>query len=93
MHGHWLKKNQISGDYIAIDIPPTRFNTTVRMLFDVGFSGFNVTIPHKEQALAFADDMPARARRSGAANTVSKRDRGKIGAENTDRDGFDTTHP
>jgi len=90
MHGHWLKKNQISGDYIAIDIPPMRFNTTVRMLFDVGFSGFNVTIPHKEQALAFADDMSSRAHRIGAANTLIKRDSGKISADNTDGYGFMT---
>ena len=90
MHGHWLKKNQVSGDYIAIDIPPMRFNTTVRMLFDVGFSGFNVTIPHKVQALAFADDMSSRAHRIGAANTLVKMDSGKISADNTDGYGFMT---
>ena len=90
MHGHWLKKNQVSGDYIAIDIPPMRFNTTVRMLFDVGFSGFNVTIPHKVQALAFADDMSSRAHRIGAANTLIKMDSGKISADNTDGYGFMT---
>jgi len=90
MHGHWLKKNQVSGDYIAIDIPPMRFNTTVRMLFDVGFSGFNVTIPHKEQALALADDMSSRAHRIGAANTLIKMDSGKISADNTDGYGFMT---
>ena len=90
MHGHWLKKNQVSGDYIAIDIPPMRFNTTVRMLFDVGFSGFNVTIPHKVQALAFADDMSSRAHRIGAANTLIKMDNGKISADNTDGYGFMT---
>jgi len=90
MHGHWLKTNQVSGDYIAIDIPPMRFNTTVRMLFDVGFSGFNVTIPHKVQALAFADDMSSRAHRIGAANTLIKMDSGKISADNTDGYGFMT---
>ena len=90
MHGHWLKKNQVSGDYIAIDIPPMRFNTTVRMLFDVGFSGFNVTIPHKVQALAFADDMSSRAHRIGAANTLIKMASGKISADNTDGYGFMT---
>ena len=90
MHGHWLKKNQISGDYIAIDIPPMRFNTTVQMLFDVGFSGFNVTVPHKEQALAFADNMSSRAHRIGAANTLIKMDCGKISADNTDGYGFIT---
>ena len=46
--------------------------TLLNMLFDVGFSGFNVTIPHKEQALAFADHMTPRAQRIGAANTLDK---------------------
>ena len=90
MHGHWLKKNQISGDYIAIDIPPSRFESTVRMLFDVGFSGFNVTIPHKEKALALADDISPEAQRIGAANTLIKMDNGKIRGDNTDGYGFMT---
>ena len=90
MHGHWLKKNGISGDYIAIDIPLTHFNDTLNMLFDVGFSGFNVTIPHKEQALAFADHMSPRAQRIGAANTLVKTDNGDIHADNTDGYGFIT---
>jgi len=90
MHGHWLKKNQISGDYIAIDIPPSRFESTVRMLFDVGFSGFNVTIPHKEKALALADDISPEAQRIGAANTLIKKDNGKIRGDNTDGYGFMT---
>ena len=88
MHGHWLKKNQISGDYFAIDIAPARFSETVRMLFDLGFSGFNVTIPHKEQALAFADDITPRAQRIGASNTLIKKDNGNINADNTDSYGF-----
>ena len=90
MHGHWLQKNGISGDYIAIDIPPAHFNDTLNMLFDVGFSGFNVTIPHKEQALAFADHMSPRAQRIGAANTLVKTDSGDIRADNTDGYGFIT---
>ena len=90
MHGHWLKKNQISGDYFAIDIPPARFSETVSMLFDLGFSGFNVTIPHKEQALAFADDATPRAQRIGASNTLIKKDNGDINADNTDGYGFMT---
>ena len=90
IHGHWLEKNGISGDYIAIDIPPAHFNDTLNMLFDVGFSGFNVTIPHKEQALAFADHMSPRAQRIGAANTLIKTDIGDIRADNTDGYGFIT---
>ncbi|WP_347853647.1 shikimate dehydrogenase, partial [Planktomarina sp.] len=78
------------GDYFAIDIPPARFSETVRMLFDLGFSGFNVTIPHKEKALAFADDATPRAQRIGASNTLIRKDNGNINADNTDGYGFMT---
>ncbi|MDG1239356.1 MAG: shikimate dehydrogenase [Planktomarina sp.] len=80
----------MSGDYFAIDISSARFSETVRMLFDLGFSGFNVTIPHKEQALAFADDITPRAQRIGASNTLVKKDNSNINADNTDSYGFMT---
>ena len=61
------------------------------MLFDVGFSGFNVTIPHKEQALAFADDMSSRSRNASAQPIhLIKTDSGNISADNTDGYGFIT---
>ena len=88
MHGHWLKTNKISGDYIAIDIPPARFSQTVRLLVGVGLSGFNVTLPHKESALALADHKTERATKIGAANTLIIDADGKINADNTDGCGF-----
>ncbi len=88
MHGHWLKTNKISGDYIAIDIPPSRFSQTVRLLIGVGLSGFNVTLPHKERALALADHKTERATKIGAANTLIIRADGEINADNTDGCGF-----
>ena len=88
MHGHWLKTNKISGDYIAIDIPPARFSQTVRLLIGVGLSGFNVTLPHKESALALADHKTERATKIGAANTLIIDADGKINADNTDGCGF-----
>ena len=90
MHGHWLKMNSISGDYIAIDIPPQRFSQTLKILIATGISGFNVTLPHKEKALALADYKSLVAKKIGAANTLIIDPNGKISADNTDGYGFIT---
>jgi shikimate dehydrogenase len=47
-----------------------------------------VTLPHKEAALALADDADEAARAIGAANTLWLDDAGKIHAMNTDGFGF-----
>jgi shikimate dehydrogenase len=59
----------------------------VRALPAVGFRGVNVTIPHKEAALALADEATETARAIGAANTLTF-ENGRIHAENTDAGGF-----
>ena len=70
--------------YQLLPVPPELFDATVRALPDSGFRGVNVTIPHKEAALAIADDPTTTARAIGAANTLIFEDDGTIRAENTD---------
>jgi shikimate dehydrogenase len=69
--------------YQLLPVPPDLFAETVRALPGAGFVGANVTIPHKEAALALADDATDAARASGAANVLTFRD-GTIQADNTD---------
>jgi shikimate dehydrogenase len=73
--------------YQLLPVPPELFDETVRALGAAGFGGANVTIPHKEAALALADEASDRARAIGAANTLTFRD-GRIAADNTDAPGF-----
>jgi shikimate dehydrogenase len=73
--------------YEAIRMPPADFPELTRALADEGFVGANVTIPHKEAALAIAGDASAAATEIGAANTLSFRD-GEIRADNTDAPGM-----
>ena len=79
----------LGGDwsYEAIDVGPDRFEARTRELPGEGFVGANVTIPHKEAALAVADDVSAAAREIGAANTLSFAD-GRVRADNTDATGL-----
>jgi shikimate dehydrogenase len=73
--------------YQLLPIPPELFAETVRALPGAGFRGVNVTIPHKEAALALADTASEAAREIGAANTLTFED-GRIEADNTDAAGL-----
>ncbi len=77
----------VSATYEARDIPPERWNAAPAELHREGFSGVNVTVPHKEGALAAARDASPAARAIGAANVLVRRDDG-WDADNTDGPGF-----
>ena len=87
IHGHWLEQHGIDGSYEKIALSPDEFESGVRDLVAQGFAGVNVTVPHKEAALALADTTSDRAAAIGAANTLVFKD-GKIHADNTDGEGF-----
>jgi shikimate dehydrogenase len=74
--------------YQLLPLPPELFAETVRALPGVGFAGINVTIPHKEAALALADEATATARAIGAANTLTFGPDGAVHADNTDAPGL-----
>jgi shikimate dehydrogenase len=80
----------LAGEWIygALDIAPEDFEAEVAVLAVEGeYAGVNVTVPHKEAALAMADEASEAARAIGAANTLSFRD-GQIAADNTDAGGL-----
>lgn len=74
--------------YGALDVAPEDFEATVAELAAAGeYAGVNVTVPHKEAALAMADEATEGASAIGAANTLSFLD-GRIVAANTDAGGL-----
>ena len=74
--------------YQRLPLAPGVLADTVRALGGAGFRGANVTIPHKQAALALADTASDAAREIGAANTLTFADDGSIAAENTDAPGL-----
>jgi shikimate dehydrogenase len=74
--------------YQRLPVAPEAFADTVRALHGAGFGGANVTIPHKQAALALATTSSDAAREIGAANTLSFAADGSIAAENTDAPGL-----
>lgn len=83
IHGLWLKAVGVDGSYTACETPPERFADTVARLRAEGLGGINVTVPHKEAALALADTADDAARAAGASNLLVFVEHG-IAAHNTD---------
>lgn len=88
LHRHWLDIYHINGTYDPIAVTPDDFPATLRSLPDRGFSGVNVTLPHKVAALKAVDLLDDVARRIGAVNTVVVKDDGSLFGSNTDAFGF-----
>lgn len=76
----------IEGGYSIEAVPPEGFAEFVLHLSAHGFVGANVTIPHKERALALSSP-DARARGVGAANTLWYAN-DELRSTNTDVEGF-----
>ncbi|MCC5983094.1 MAG: shikimate dehydrogenase [Rhodobacteraceae bacterium] len=87
LHGHWLREYGIAGHYVPLEIAPGDLADALDLLPRMGFRGINVTVPHKEAVLDFAAEATDRARRIGAANTLTFTETG-IHADNTDGIGF-----
>ena len=86
IHHYWLRKLGIEGGYSLEAIPPEGLAEFVSRLSAHGFVGANVTLPHKERALALT--VPdTRARAIGAANTLWY-DGAELRSTNTDIEGF-----
>src|SRR6266436_7901774 len=86
IHHYWLRTLGIEGGYVIEAIPPEDFADFVRRLKVHGFVGANVTIPHKERALALSKP-DARASAVGAANTLWY-EGDELRSTNTDIEGF-----
>ena len=88
IHGHWLARYGIDGAYIPFSVRPEDGYDAIRTLPRLGFSGTNVTLPHKETALRAVDETDPVAQRIGAVNTVVAREDGSLHGSNTDAYGF-----
>jgi shikimate dehydrogenase len=88
LQGHWLRRYAVDGAYVPLAVPPDGLAQALRCLPLLGFRGCNLTVPHKEAALAIVDDAEPAAVRIGAVNTVVVGPDGTLHGSNTDGFGF-----
>jgi shikimate dehydrogenase len=74
--------------YVPLPVEPGRLPAALDGLVALGFSGANVTMPHKTEAAALCDVRSDDAMRLAAANTLVV-EGGELHGHNTDAPGFD----
>jgi shikimate dehydrogenase len=87
LHGYWLKKLGLEGEYQAKDVSPDGLESFFASLRSEGFVGGNVTVPHKVAAMSHVARIDDAAKAIGAVNTIWTEDGAYIGG-NTDAIGF-----
>jgi shikimate dehydrogenase len=86
IHGYWIKLHKLAADYRREALAPDAVADFLADIAARGYVGCNVTLPHKEAALA-ASEPDDRARAVGASNTLWL-DGGRLLSTNTDVEGF-----
>jgi shikimate dehydrogenase len=90
LHEDALRAAKLAGHYRLVD--PALRGENLRSAFDAaksaGLSGFNVTVPYKEEIIALLDELSSEARKIGAVNTVTLDPGGRTTGYNTDSTGF-----
>jgi shikimate dehydrogenase len=84
MHAAAFRALGLPHTYEALRVAETDLPRVVSALRAGDFAGLNVTVPHKERVLALVDAVDDGARLAGAANTLVRRDDGRVVAYNTD---------
>ena len=89
IHAFWRQELQVSGFYRRIACKPSSeaFSETVKALVELGYTGVNVTLPHKRYAFEFADQHSETAKALGVANMLTFKG-GHVFADNSDVYGF-----
>jgi shikimate dehydrogenase len=87
MHNAAFAAAGLNWCYLALPVARTRLGDALHGLAALGFAGANVTVPHKEAALAYLDDTSDEARAIGAVNTI-RVDGERLVGHNTDGGGL-----
>jgi shikimate dehydrogenase len=87
IHTAFARQAGLAIDYQAIDATPEEFPGALAAFANAGGQGANITLPHKQAALALCAQLSERAERAGAVNTLVRDGDGWRG-DNTDGAGL-----
>jgi shikimate dehydrogenase len=87
IHGMFARETGQAMSYRLYDVAPEAFHERVRVFFEQGGRGLNITLPHKVAAAEFANELTPRAAHAAAVNTLAMQADGILG-DNTDGAGL-----
>ena len=88
IHNHRFKVHGMAGTYVPLAIQQEGLAGALRAMHPLGFSGCNLTIPHKQAAMEIVDEVSDAARSIGAISCVTVRPDGSLIGSNNDAFGF-----
>ncbi|SUC10938.1 shikimate dehydrogenase [Pasteurella canis] len=88
IHKIFAEQTQQQMEYVAMLGDEQDFEQQLRVFFDKGAQGCNITAPFKERAFQLADIHSERCLTAEACNTLKKLDDGRLYADNTDGAGL-----
>lgn len=87
MHNFFSEKSGTDMAYVPLPVEPDRLFEAVRGAYALGFSGMNITVPHKQEVMKYLADIDQSAETVGAVNTLVRQENGFKGY-NTDAAGL-----
>jgi shikimate dehydrogenase len=84
IHAAFAKQTGEQLRYQRILVPEAHFSKAVKLFFEDGGKGLNITVPFKEQAFVLAEVKDDRATAARAVNTLWMDSEGRLNGSNTD---------
>ena len=87
IHNHLFEQHGLNGTYVPLAVRPEGLRAALKALPALLFSGCNLTIPHKENAMAIVDRVDEAADAIGAISCVVVEEDGSLTGYNNDHFG------
>jgi len=87
IHNVAIELKKIDYVYLPFDIPSSNLRSALKGMTALGIRGLNVTIPHKEAAIQYMNNLSEEVTMIGSINTIVN-DQGKLIGHNTDAYGI-----
>jgi len=87
LHNNGFRDLGLNAIYLMLEVKDQDLGEYIQSLKNLGFAGWNVTIPYKEEIIPYLSGFSSLARDAEAVNTVLNR-RGRLTGYNTDVIGF-----
>ena len=88
IHAEFARQTGQAMEYDRQLVARDDFSNAAKTFFAAGGKGLNITVPFKEEAYHFADQLTDRARAAQAVNTLALQGSGQILGDNTDGAGL-----